>query len=189
MATHSRVLAQRIPGTGEPGGLPPMGSHRSICHFRDSWPMSSEPWQPCGRGHSSCPHLGLVSWEVWGTLRMWTRSLGTHGRGNGNNYCHLVGRLLCSRHSSYHLWLFSTLILVTSLGCYYPHFTAEDSETQRGLVAKSLQRTGEHRSGSGNLGRQKEAILSVHSPRKGDRRGMRTCYEPNCIPLNSHVTA
>ena len=28
MATHSCVLAWRIPGTGEPGGLPPMGSHR-----------------------------------------------------------------------------------------------------------------------------------------------------------------
>ena len=28
MATHSGVLAQRIPGTGEPGGLPSMGSHR-----------------------------------------------------------------------------------------------------------------------------------------------------------------
>ena len=28
MANHSSVLAQRIPGTGEPGGLPPMGSHR-----------------------------------------------------------------------------------------------------------------------------------------------------------------
>ena len=28
MATHSRVLAWRIPGTGEPGGLPSMGSHR-----------------------------------------------------------------------------------------------------------------------------------------------------------------
>ena len=27
MATHSSVLAWRIPGTGEPGGLPPMGSH------------------------------------------------------------------------------------------------------------------------------------------------------------------
>ena len=26
MATHSSVLAWRIPGTGEPGGLPPMGS-------------------------------------------------------------------------------------------------------------------------------------------------------------------
>ena len=28
MATHSSVLAWRIPGTGEPGGLPSVGSHR-----------------------------------------------------------------------------------------------------------------------------------------------------------------
>ena len=28
MATHSSVFAWRIPGTGEPGGLPSMGLHR-----------------------------------------------------------------------------------------------------------------------------------------------------------------
>ena len=28
MATHSSVLAWRIPGTGETGGLPSLGSHR-----------------------------------------------------------------------------------------------------------------------------------------------------------------
>ena len=28
MATHSSVLAWRIPGMGQPGGLPSMGSHR-----------------------------------------------------------------------------------------------------------------------------------------------------------------
>ena len=28
MATHSSVLAWKIPGTAEPGGLPSMGSHR-----------------------------------------------------------------------------------------------------------------------------------------------------------------
>ena len=28
IATHSSVLAWRIPGTGEPGGLPSMGSHK-----------------------------------------------------------------------------------------------------------------------------------------------------------------
>ena len=33
MSTHSSVLAWRIPGTGEPGGLPSMGSHR----FRHDW--------------------------------------------------------------------------------------------------------------------------------------------------------
>ena len=33
MATHSSVLAWRIPGTGQPGGLPSMGSHR----VRHNW--------------------------------------------------------------------------------------------------------------------------------------------------------
>ena len=33
MATHSSVLAWRIPGTGEPGGLPSTGSHR----IRHDW--------------------------------------------------------------------------------------------------------------------------------------------------------
>ena len=30
MATHSSVLAWRIPGTGKTGGLPSMGSHRVV---------------------------------------------------------------------------------------------------------------------------------------------------------------
>ena len=33
MATHSSVLAWRIPGTGEPGGLPSMG----VCRVRHDW--------------------------------------------------------------------------------------------------------------------------------------------------------
>ena len=32
VATHSSVLAWRIPGTGEPGGLPSMGSRR-VGHY------------------------------------------------------------------------------------------------------------------------------------------------------------
>ena len=35
MATHSSVLAWRIPGTGEPGGLLSMGSHRVRHDWRD----------------------------------------------------------------------------------------------------------------------------------------------------------
>jgi len=35
MATHSSVLAWRISGTGEPGGLPSMGSHR-VGHDRSN---------------------------------------------------------------------------------------------------------------------------------------------------------
>ena len=36
MATHSSVLAWRIPGTGEPGGLPSTGSHRVGHDWSDS---------------------------------------------------------------------------------------------------------------------------------------------------------
>ena len=35
MATHSSVLAWRIPGTGKPGGLPSMGSHRVLHDWSD----------------------------------------------------------------------------------------------------------------------------------------------------------
>ena len=35
MATHSTILAWRIPGMGEPGGLPSMGSHRVGHDWRD----------------------------------------------------------------------------------------------------------------------------------------------------------
>ena len=35
MATHSSVLAWRIPGTGEPGGLPSMRSHRVRYDWND----------------------------------------------------------------------------------------------------------------------------------------------------------
>ena len=52
MATHSSALAWRIPGTGEPGGLPSMGSHRvghdwsdlaaaaAYCMREDLWVVS-----------------------------------------------------------------------------------------------------------------------------------------------------
>ena len=35
MATHSNVLAWRIPGTGEPGGLQSMGSAKSWTRLSD----------------------------------------------------------------------------------------------------------------------------------------------------------
>ena len=49
MATHSSVLAWRVPGTGQPGGLPSMGSHRVGHNWSDvaaaaaisaAWPTS-----------------------------------------------------------------------------------------------------------------------------------------------------
>ena len=42
MATHSSVLAWRIPGTGESGGLPSMGSHRVGHNWSDSRDVSEK---------------------------------------------------------------------------------------------------------------------------------------------------
>ena len=42
MATHSSVLAWRIPGTGEPGELPSMGSHR-VGHDWSDWAAAAAP--------------------------------------------------------------------------------------------------------------------------------------------------
>ena len=41
MATHSSVLVLRIPGTGEPGGLPSVGSHR-VGHDRSDLAAAAE---------------------------------------------------------------------------------------------------------------------------------------------------
>ena len=45
MATRSSVLAWRIPGTGEPGGLPSMGSHRVGHDWSDL--AAAAVWNPC----------------------------------------------------------------------------------------------------------------------------------------------
>ena len=44
MATHSSVLDWRIPGTGEPGGLPSMGSYR-VGHNRSDLAVAAAPWK------------------------------------------------------------------------------------------------------------------------------------------------
>ena len=44
MATHSSVLAWRIPGTEEPGGLPSMGSHRVGHDWSDLAAVAAAAW-------------------------------------------------------------------------------------------------------------------------------------------------
>ena len=55
MATHSSVLAWRIPGTGEHGGLPSMGSHR-VRH----------DWSDLAAASASSSQAGLLQlyWEL-----------------------------------------------------------------------------------------------------------------------------
>ena len=57
MATHSSVLAWRIPGTREPGGLPSMGSHRVGHDWSD---LASK--QSCCQTGQKMTLLGV--WEV-----------------------------------------------------------------------------------------------------------------------------
>ena len=52
MATHSSVLAWRIPGTGKPGGLPSMGSHRVGHDWSDLAAASYIQTWPPKRGES-----------------------------------------------------------------------------------------------------------------------------------------
>ena len=56
MATHSSVLAWRVPGMGEPGGLLSMGSHR-VGH---DWSNLAAAWRPTTPSRTNtqkrCPH-------------------------------------------------------------------------------------------------------------------------------------
>ena len=77
MATHSSVLAWRIPGTGEPDGLPSMGSHRvghdratslslfTFMHWRRKWHPTPVflPGESQGRG-------SLVGCRLWGRTEL-----------------------------------------------------------------------------------------------------------------------
>ena len=59
MATHSSVLAWRIPGTGEPDGLPSMGSHR-VGH---DWSNLAAAAACCSQS-LSCVRLFATLWTV-----------------------------------------------------------------------------------------------------------------------------
>ena len=58
MATHSSVLAWRMPGTGEPGGLPSMGSHRVGHDWSDLAAAAAEDVYYCMKVKvtQSCPN-------------------------------------------------------------------------------------------------------------------------------------
>ena len=62
MATYSSILAWRIPGTGEPGGLLSMGSHR----VRHDWSDLAA---------AAAVHGASKSW-IW--LSDWTTAMGKH---------------------------------------------------------------------------------------------------------------
>ena len=62
MATHSSGLAWRISGTGEPGGLPSMGSHR-VGH---DW-ATSLYFHFHALGKEMATHSSILAWRISGT--------------------------------------------------------------------------------------------------------------------------
>ena len=100
MAPHSSVLVWRIPGPGEPGGLPSMGSHRVRHDWSDLEAAAAavclirrRQWQPTpvllpGDSHG---WRSLVGCSPWGRKESDTTerlhfhfSLSCTGEGNGN---------------------------------------------------------------------------------------------------------
>ena len=81
IATHSGVLAWRIPGTGEPGGLPSMGSHRVRHDWSDLAAAAAVfAYNPCTSSHilSVISTLLIVVQSlshVWLFVTPWTTAL------------------------------------------------------------------------------------------------------------------
>ena len=68
MATPSSVLAWRIPGTGEPGGLPSMGSHRvghDLSYLAAAASKSGRGHPPELRTYQDFPASGTISCCAW----------------------------------------------------------------------------------------------------------------------------
>ena len=68
MATHSSVLAWRIPGTGEPGGLPSMGSHRVGHDWSDLAAVAGQKKRVQRRnmGGQNLPSISIPFYWGWG---------------------------------------------------------------------------------------------------------------------------
>ena len=86
MATHSSWVAWRIPGTGEPGGLPSMGSHRVGHNWSDLAVAAKVAYFPRAISNVSSfikhqagnhfspmfPKYKYTSWSGWvGVLTLW----------------------------------------------------------------------------------------------------------------------
>ena len=65
MATHSSVLAWRIPGTGEPGGLPSIGSHTVGHDWSDLAVAAAVEKQPVSFIDSSTDQCSLSSHTLY----------------------------------------------------------------------------------------------------------------------------
>ena len=64
LATHSSILAWRIPGTEEPGGLPSMGPHRVEHNCSDLAAEAEETFETQSLCHQGCHMLSSQAWAL-----------------------------------------------------------------------------------------------------------------------------
>ena len=72
MASHSSILAWRIPGTREPGGLPSMGSHR-VRHDWSDLAAAAKEGRGCTDKRGSSQERIVQPWSRVLVAPQWTR--------------------------------------------------------------------------------------------------------------------
>ena len=95
MTTHSSVLAWRIPGTGEPGGLPSMRSHR-VRHDWSDLAAAAAFFKVRFSTSTLVPPRDLLEMSVIGPHTAWTSWIRNSGQGPRNLLTGLQVILLCS---------------------------------------------------------------------------------------------
>ena len=100
MATHSSVLAWRIPGTGEPGGLLSLGSHR-VGH----------DWSDLAAAYDICSSLSYFLHPIWQHLSP------IHVSAYSKNFISFLGL----NNIPLYIWTTSSLSVPTDghLGCFH----------------------------------------------------------------------
>ena len=97
MVTHSSVVAWRIPGMGEPGGLPSMGSHR-VRHNWSDLAAAAAFFTGCHMLHclSQLVSISLSSLQMrnlrpWKVKWFYVMSQQSPGKPGGNMSCRQLG--------------------------------------------------------------------------------------------------
>ena len=121
MATYSSVLAWRVPGTGEPGGLPSMGSHR----VKHDWSDLAAPTPIFLPGENPHGQRSLAGYSPWGCKELDTTEATKHTR------------TFYSRHREiFHLN--NSMGHITTVWCQYYRAYREIKTSLNGVMEKEV---------------------------------------------------
>ena len=132
MATHSSVLAWRIPGTGEPGEMPSMGSHRVGHDWSDLAAAAAAAF--CDYGLCVCPLMPLATPTILlGFLLPWTWGISSQMLQKSAAAAPYLGRGVSPHSRPFWPWTWSSSSwpswaqekLKNTLRLYYRDFPAE----------------------------------------------------------------